>query len=65
MAMGAILAYILPLPFLGLEIFVGLIQAFIFSLLTLVYFTIAATDHDAHDDKHTEHEHSNKVVHAT
>ncbi len=76
MAMGAILAYILPLPFIGLEIFVGLIQAFIFSLLTLVYFTIAATDHDAHDEparppvtgsggKHTEHEHSSKVVHAT
>lgn len=56
MAMGAILAYILPLPFIGLEIFVGLIQAFIFSLLTLVYFTIAATDHsEDHDEKHSEH----------
>ena len=58
MAMGAILAYILPLPFLGLEIFVGLIQAFIFSLLTLVYFTIAATDHEEHDEKHVEHAHA-------
>lgn len=55
MAMGAILAYILPLPFLGLEIFVGLIQAFIFSLLTLVYFTIAATDHDEHEEEHARH----------
>ncbi len=58
MAMGAILAYILPLPFIGLEIFVGLIQAFIFSLLTLVYFTIAATDHDEHDEKHAHEEHA-------
>ncbi len=56
MAMGAILAYILPLPFIGLEIFVGLIQAFIFSLLTLVYFTIAATDHEEHDEKHAHNE---------
>lgn len=61
MAMGAILAYILPLPFLGLEIFVGLIQAFIFSLLTLVYFTIAATDHEEHDEKH-EHNHKEKLA---
>ena len=64
MAMGAILAYILPLPFIGLEIFVGLIQAFIFSLLTLVYFTIAATDHDEHEEEH-EHGHKSKVAHAT
>lgn len=62
MAMGSILAYVLPLPFMGLEIFVGLIQAVIFSVLTLVYFTIASQDHEEHDEKH---EHDNKVVHAT
>lgn len=62
MAMSTILAYVLPLPFMGLEIFVGLIQAFIFSLLTLVYFTIAAQDHEEHDEKHA---HEEKVVHAT
>ncbi len=65
MAMGAILAYILPLPFIGLEIFVGLIQAFIFSLLTLVYFTIAATDHDEHEEEHAPHGHSKEVVATT
>ncbi len=65
MAMGSILAYVLPLPFMGLEIFVGLIQAVIFSVLTLVYFTIASQDHEEHDEKHTEHEHSKKIVHAT
>ncbi len=44
-AMAAILAYILPTPFLFLEIFVGFIQALIISMLTLVYFTIAQQDH--------------------
>ncbi len=54
MSMSAIVAYILPLPFMALEIFVGVIQAFIFALLTLVYFTIAAQDHDEHEE-HEEH----------
>ncbi|MEO8637625.1 MAG: FoF1 ATP synthase subunit a [Candidatus Taylorbacteria bacterium] len=49
MAMGAILAYVLPIPFLFLEIFVGLIQALIFSILLLVYFTIASQDHEEHE----------------
>ena len=51
LSMSALLAYGLPIPFLFLEIFVGVIQAFIFSILVLVYFTIAAQDHDAHDEK--------------
>ncbi len=50
-SMGALLAYVLPTPFLLLEVFVGVIQAFIFAILTLVYYTIAAQDHDE------EHEH--------
>jgi hypothetical protein len=33
----------LTLPFYGLEIFVGLIQAFIFAVLTLVFGMIAVT----------------------
>lgn len=37
---------IAPLPFYFLEIFVGLIQAFVFALLTLVFFTIASTEHE-------------------
>lgn len=52
-SMAALLAYVLPIPFIGLEIFVGLIQALIFSMLTLVYFSIASEDHDeAHAEKH-------------
>ncbi|MSU55542.1 MAG: F0F1 ATP synthase subunit A [Candidatus Taylorbacteria bacterium] len=57
MAMSAILPYILPIPFMFLEIFVGLIQALIFSILVLVYFTIAAQDHSEHEE-HGEHEHN-------
>lgn len=65
MSMSAILAYGLPLPFMALELFVGFIQAFIFAILTLVYFTIAASDHDEHEEeKHNEdkHVHNEQVV---
>lgn len=53
-SMASIFAFVLPGPFLFLEVFIGLIQALIFSLLATVYFTIAAQDHEAHD----EHEHT-------
>jgi F-type H+-transporting ATPase subunit a len=65
-SMSAIFAYIVPGPFLFLEVFVGLIQALIFSLLATVYFTIAAQDHSGHEE-HEEHKHEeiheeNKLV---
>lgn len=45
----AVVAFLIPwvasLPFLGLELFVGFIQAFIFAVLTLVFLTIATTAH--------------------
>jgi len=56
-SMGAIIAYILPTPFLFLEIFIGVIQAFIFAILTLVYYTISSIDHE-----HEEVEHINLKV---
>ncbi len=37
--------YIAPLPFYGLEIFVGFIQALVFGFLTLVFLKIATTSH--------------------
>ncbi|MEI8270895.1 MAG: F0F1 ATP synthase subunit A, partial [bacterium] len=57
-SMSSIFAFIVPGPFLFLEIFVGLIQALIFSLLATVYFTIASQDHAEHDEhkEHTENE---------
>jgi F-type H+-transporting ATPase subunit a len=46
-AMGALVAYVVPIPFLFLEILVGFIQALIFAMLTIVYFTISSQDHEA------------------
>lgn len=37
--------FIVPLPFLGLEIFVGFIQALVFSMLTLVFMKAATMAH--------------------
>jgi F-type H+-transporting ATPase subunit a len=37
--------YIIPLPFLGLEIFVGFIQALIFATLAMMYFSTATHAH--------------------
>ncbi len=50
-SMGAIFLYILPTPFLFLEVFIGLIQALIFSLLATVYFTIASQEHEEHQER--------------
>lgn len=45
-AMAVIFAFIVPIPFMFLEIIVGIIQALIFAMLTLVYFTIASTEEE-------------------
>jgi F-type H+-transporting ATPase subunit a len=37
---------VVPLPFFGLEIFVGLIQAVVFMMLTLVFLTIATSNEE-------------------
>ncbi|MFA6520341.1 MAG: F0F1 ATP synthase subunit A [Candidatus Paceibacterota bacterium] len=58
-SMAALVAYVVPIPFLFLELLVGVIQALIFSILLVVYFTIASTDHDEHD----EHEPAHNTTH--
>jgi F0F1-type ATP synthase membrane subunit a len=55
------MAFILPVmnvAFFGLEFFVGLIQAAVFGLLTLMFMSAASTGHDsaAHADETVEHE---------
>ncbi len=47
---------ILTLPFYGLELFVGIIQAFIFAVLTLVFGMMAVAHGEAHtgDEEHKE-----------
>jgi F-type H+-transporting ATPase subunit a len=46
-SMSALLAWGLPIPFMFLEVVVGLIQALIFSMLVLAYLTMA-TEKEAH-----------------
>ncbi len=41
---------IAPLPFFALELFVGIVQALVFTMLTLVFLEIATSDHAGHDD---------------
>lgn len=45
---GFLVPYAVPLPFLFLEVFVGMIQAFIFSMLTLVFVAMAVAEEPAH-----------------
>jgi F-type H+-transporting ATPase subunit a len=46
---GFLAPYVIPLPFLFLETFVGFIQAFIFSMLTLVFISMSVADHDENE----------------
>ena len=39
-------AFLASLPFMGLELFVGFVQALIFSMLSLVFFMMATAHHD-------------------
>jgi len=49
LVIGMLVPYIVPLPFLLLEIFVGFVQALVFSMLTLVFLAGATTAHgEAH-----------------
>ena len=48
-SIAVIFAFGLPIPFMFLEIIVGIVQALIFAILTLVYFTIAAESHGSED----------------
>jgi F-type H+-transporting ATPase subunit a len=51
--------YLVPVPFLGLELFVGIIQALVFSMLTLVFIKMAVTAHGDHaHEAHTAPQHA-------
>ncbi|HMB25942.1 MAG TPA: FoF1 ATP synthase subunit a [Patescibacteria group bacterium] len=45
-SIAVIFAFGLPIPFMFLEVIVGVIQALIFAMLSLVYFSIAMTDEE-------------------
>jgi len=44
--MSFLIPFVVPLPFYGLEVFVGFIQAFVFAMLTLVFLSTAVVSHD-------------------
>lgn len=52
--MASLVAFFIPLPFMALEILVGLVQATVFSMLVLVYLRIATTEIHGHGD-HEDH----------
>jgi hypothetical protein len=43
------------IPFVGLEVFIGLVQGLVFALLVLMYFVLAI---ESHDESHEEGSHS-------
>jgi F-type H+-transporting ATPase subunit a len=42
--------FLVAVPFYGLETFVGVIQAFVFAMLTLMFATLAVSSHEGHDE---------------
>lgn len=46
--------YIVPIPFYAMGIFVGFLQAFVFTLLTMIYIGMATAHHD-HDEHEAHH----------
>ena len=56
--LAGIIALFVPLPFIALELLVGLIQATVFSLLVLTYITVATMPVAAHSGGHGKEEHA-------
>lgn len=51
-SISGIFGYILPVPFYFLEILIGLIQAFVFTLLTAIYIGLICNHGEATEDGH-------------
>lgn len=50
--MTFLIAFLLPVPFYVLELFVGFVQALVFMMLALVFFHMATISHGSHDEHH-------------
>jgi F-type H+-transporting ATPase subunit a len=55
--LAGLIPVFIPLPFMALELLVGFIQAIVFSMLTLVYLTMATAEIHGHADKDHEEVH--------
>ena len=53
--MAFLVTFFLPMPFYALELFVGFVQALVFMMLTLVFFTMSTISHGDHHDDHGDH----------
>ena len=52
---GFLMPWLFSLPFYGLELLVGFVQALIFSALTLIFLTMAVTSHGEHKEETAHH----------
>lgn len=52
---AGLIAYLAPLPFMALEILVGAVQAVVFSMLALVYLTMALEEPHGSHEEHPAH----------
>jgi F-type H+-transporting ATPase subunit a len=65
LVMTFMIPLLLALPFYGLELFVGAIQAFVFAMLTLVFGALAVTSHGEHDESHASGHGQAAAAHST
>jgi F-type H+-transporting ATPase subunit a len=56
--MMSLVSFVVPIPFIFLEILVGVIQATVFAMLVLVYLTVATQAHGHDDEDHHETAHA-------
>ena len=49
---ASIASFVMPTPFMLLELMVGLIQASVFAILTIVYMTVATSEPHGSDESH-------------
>jgi F-type H+-transporting ATPase subunit a len=56
MVIGFLIPYIASLPFYGLELFVGFIQAAVFMMLAVVFMSMATQGHGGEHHDHAGHE---------
>ncbi len=50
--MSFLVPFFVPLPFYGLELFVGFMQAFVFAILTLIFMAMAVVGHGPDQEHH-------------
>src|SRR5690606_35629585 len=53
--LSSLVAYAMPIPFMFLELIVGVVQALVFSMLTLVYLSLSTEKpHGSHEAHHED-----------